>query len=52
MKVMLSKDMTEEVMREFEAENPGKSFYEMPSAEFANRMMKKIKIEDESSPQK
>jgi hypothetical protein len=44
MKVMISKDMAEEVIKEFEAENPGKSFYEMSSAEFVERMMEKIKI--------
>ena len=52
MKVTIDKQMTEAVIAEFEAENPGKSFYEMSSAEFADRMMKKIKVEDDTpSPQ-
>ena len=43
MKVAIDKAMTEAVMSEFEADNPGKTFYEMTSTEFADRMMKKIK---------
>ena len=48
MKVTIDKAMTEAVLAEFEADNPGKSFYEMSSAEFADRMMKKIKAGPES----
>lgn len=40
-KFEISQDQIEEVMSEFEAET-GKPAHEMPSVEFADRMMKKI----------
>lgn len=42
MKVIIEKKMIDEVIAEFELENPELSFYEMSSAEFTDRMMKKI----------
>ena len=50
MKALIEKTMVEEVIAEFEAENPGKCAYDMSSAEFTDRMMKKIKIEGDPLP--
>jgi len=50
MKALISKQMCEEVMTEFEAET-GKPISEMLPAEFSDRMMKKVKITDDQSPQ-
>lgn len=51
MKATIDKKMIESVIAEFEQDNPELSFHEMSSAEFADRMMKKIKIEGEGTPQ-
>jgi hypothetical protein len=48
MKVTIDKKMIESVIADFELENPELSYFEMSSAEFADRMMKKIEVTDES----
>lgn len=40
--LQIGTDMVEQVMKEFEAENPGRKAEDMKPAEFADRMMKKM----------
>lgn len=43
LELQVGPDMIDQVMKEFEAENPGKKADEMSPSEFADRMMKKMK---------
>lgn len=45
MKVIIDRKMIESVIADFELENPELSYFEMSSAEFADRMMKKIEAQ-------
>jgi hypothetical protein len=42
--IEITPDTIDRVIREWQAENPGKDISELPSAEFADRMMKALAV--------